>query len=149
HIARIRRTLERAGALDGEPPVRLTHTSGGYLLQVDADRVDLHRFRRLVGQARQPRHADGERTGWLREAVGLWRGQPLTGLTGEWVARMRQSWDRERLDAVVAWANAELRVGNPGAALGPLTELADQHPLVESLVAGVMRALAATGRPAD
>ncbi|WP_344131217.1 AfsR/SARP family transcriptional regulator [Luedemannella flava] len=148
HVARIRRTLERAETLDGDH-VRLTHTPGGYVLHVEPDRVDLHRFRRLAGQARQPTHPEEQRTAWLREAVGLWRGQPLTGLAGEWAGRMRQSWDREWLDAVVAWANAELAVGNAGAALGTLTELADRHPLVESLAAALMRTLCAVGRPAD
>jgi tetratricopeptide (TPR) repeat protein len=62
---------------------------------------------------------------------------------------MRESWDRERLSAVVAWAQAELAAGNPGVLLGPLGDLAGEHPLVESIVAVLMRALHATGRAAD
>jgi DNA-binding SARP family transcriptional activator len=47
HITRIRQQLEQARELD-DYPVRLAHRSGGYVLEVAADRVDLHRFRHLV-----------------------------------------------------------------------------------------------------
>jgi tetratricopeptide (TPR) repeat protein len=62
---------------------------------------------------------------------------------------MRESWGQERLEAVAAWADAELRVGNSGVTLGPLTDLAAEHPLVESLIAVLMRALCTAGRPSE
>jgi Bacterial transcriptional activator domain len=58
-------------------------------------------------------------------------------------------WCLERRDATLAWAAAELRVGNPGAVIGPVTELIEQYPLVESLPAMLMRALHAAGRRID
>jgi DNA-binding SARP family transcriptional activator/tetratricopeptide (TPR) repeat protein len=140
HVARIRRVLERAGSA-----AALVHRPGGYELGVVRDEVDLHRFRRLVDRARA-----GERElVLLREAVGLWRTQPLAGIAGDWAARMRAGWTRERLEAVVAWARAELGVDNPGAVLGPLTELCGEYPLNESLAAVLMLALRAAGRPAE
>jgi DNA-binding SARP family transcriptional activator/tetratricopeptide (TPR) repeat protein len=145
HVARIRRLLERAGAGE-ERPARLVRRSGGYLLDVDRGQVDLLRFRFLVDQARTGTSADIDRVARLREALELWRGPPLAGLPGQWAERMRKAWSQQHLDAVVAWAQAELRVGNAEGLIGRLTELVDEHPLVEPLAALLMQALDAAGR---
>src|SRR6185369_11118886 len=76
-------------------------------------------------------------------------GQPLTGLGGVWAERTRESWQRERVAAVAAWADAELAAGDPTAVLGPIGELAADHPLDEVLAAASMRALARLGRTAE
>jgi tetratricopeptide (TPR) repeat protein len=70
-------------------------------------------------------------------------------MAGEWATRTRQAWRQQYLDVVVAWACAELRIGNPTAVIGPLTDLAGEHPLVESITAVLMRAMYATGRASD
>lgn len=46
-------------------------------------------------------------------------------------------------------AAAEIRIGNADAVLGRLTELADEHPLLETATATLMRALYAAGRTAE
>lgn len=114
YLSGIRRLLARAAEadLDVAMPTDLVHRSGGYLIATDRDQVDLHRFRRLVVQARAAGASAPQRVSLLREATRLWRGEPLAGITGEWAARMRESWGRERLEAVVAWADAELRLGD-------------------------------------
>ncbi|MDQ1045318.1 DNA-binding SARP family transcriptional activator [Streptomyces sp. V4I2] len=97
HIARIRRLLE---AKPGTPvpeysdlttPPRVLRRADGYLLDVAPDQVDLHRFRRLVERARGSARTQGERALVLRQACALWRGEPLGGLPGPWVARARES----------------------------------------------------------
>src|SRR3954447_5561376 len=50
YITRLRRILT-AAHVSGEPPVRLSSQPGGYLLDVAADRVDLHRFGRLLDRS--------------------------------------------------------------------------------------------------
>src|SRR6266550_3895736 len=75
--------------------------------------------------------------------------RPLAGLPGEWAERTRVSWRQQYVDAVVAWAQAELAAGDPAAVVGPLSELAGEHPLVEPVAAVLMRALVAAGRTAD
>jgi DNA-binding SARP family transcriptional activator len=62
---------------------------------------------------------------------------------------MREAWHQHYLDAVLAWAEIELRLGNPGAVIGSLSELADRYPLCESVLAMLIRALAAAGRQAE
>lgn len=148
HIARIRRVLrESPGRAGATAAARLVHESGGYVLKVDPECVDLHRFRRLVRRAHDA-GCDQDRVALLREAVALWRGDALAGIPGEWAARTRESLARERLDAVVAWAGAELAVRNPAILVGPLTDLAGQYPFVEPLAAALMRTLHALGHTA-
>jgi DNA-binding SARP family transcriptional activator len=89
HIARIRYVLNHAGDPGGRP-AQLLRRPGGYLLEIDPDRVDVHRFGRMVDQARDPAGDEARRVTLLRGALGLWRGEPLAGLTGQWVARTRQ-----------------------------------------------------------
>ncbi len=103
----------------------------------------------MTTQARAPQCSDVLRVELLREAVQLWRGEPLAGLRGPWAAQSRQAWQREYLATTVAWGEAELQVGNPAEVIGRLSELVAEHPLTESLAAVLMVALAAAGRPAE
>ncbi|MEU2777614.1 BTAD domain-containing putative transcriptional regulator [Streptomyces sp. NPDC007162] len=148
HVARLRRLCERTAA-PGHPRLHLARRSGGYLLEAGPDQVDIHRFRQLAGRARETGCPDGERAALLREALGVWRGEPLAGLGGQWAARVREAWRRQHVDAAVAWARVESRVGDPVCVIGPLTELLDQYPLVEPLTEALMRALHAAGRGAE
>ncbi|MGW2888399.1 AfsR/SARP family transcriptional regulator [Streptomyces griseoruber] len=153
HVARIRRvlaeTLPHLGDGDGagapsQPP--LSRGSGGYRLDIPPDLVDAHRFRGLVTTARQTGGSDAARVAALREAMGLWRGEPLAGLPGDWAARTRESWSQQRIYAVLDWAAAELRVGGHLVVVDALSVLVAEHPLVEPLAVALMRALHAAGR---
>ena len=144
HLAEFRRTLKQAGV-----SARVLRRSGGYVLDIDADRVDVHRARRLVAEARDSAHGDRERVDLLAEALALWHAEPLTGLSGEWAARIRQTLRQLRVEAVLAWSHAHLRLGNATVVIEPLTALSGEHPLVESLTAALMRALYAVGRTSE
>lgn len=74
---------------------------------VDPDQVDAHRFRHPVAQAAQPLRADQERVGLLRQAFGLWRGQPLAGLPGPWATRARAAGISNGCRPPVVWAGAK------------------------------------------
>ncbi len=145
HIARVRRVLERTAMSDA----RLVRQSGGYRLEIDPDLVDVHLFRDLVGRAHRLDRTHPAKAALLREALGLWRGEPLAGMNGPWVTRTRAAWRQQHLEATVAWARAELGVGQPEPVIGPLTDLVREHPLVEPAVALLMRALSVTGRDAE
>ncbi|WP_248962040.1 AfsR/SARP family transcriptional regulator [Sphaerisporangium perillae] len=148
YVNRIRRVLER-GPPAREQAAALVRRTGGYALEVELESVDLHRFRRLVLAAYDHRRPDPERSELLREALGLWAGTALADLPGAWAARMRESWNRQRLDAAVQWGRAELRLGRPDRVLAPVGELSSEYPFAEPLAGVLMRALAATGRDAE
>src|SRR5262252_8580709 len=59
YIARIRRITERLDGTGGQ--VTLVRRTGGYQLDIDPLRIDIHRFRALVERSRQPSCADQER----------------------------------------------------------------------------------------
>ncbi|HTI21373.1 MAG TPA: BTAD domain-containing putative transcriptional regulator [Kutzneria sp.] len=139
YVARLRRILAGDSAV-------LVRRSRGYLLDVDPDSVDVHRFRSLVAQARQPDRDVRTRAELLRDALALWRGTPLAGMSGEWADAVRQAWQQQRVDAVVAWAEAELSVSGPAAVIDTVTGLLIQHPLHEPLAGVLMRAMHAAGR---
>jgi DNA-binding SARP family transcriptional activator/tetratricopeptide (TPR) repeat protein len=145
-ISKMRRTLEHVSRRETED-VTVVRRSGGYVLQLSPDRVDLLRFRRLADDARR---ADGAtRVTLLRAAVELWQGEPLSALPGDWAGRARAAWRQEYLEAAVAWAHTELQTGNPAATIGTLTMLAEEYPLAELVSAALMQALCAVCRPAD
>ncbi|MCX5233663.1 tetratricopeptide repeat protein [Streptomyces prunicolor] len=156
HIARIRRVLVETGPrLSGGDPggpevpfpaPELVRGPAGYRLDISPDLVDVHRFRNLVARARRAEGSDAVRVLGLREAMGLWQGTPLAGLPGEWAARTRESWLHQYVDAVLGWADAELRVGGHLVVVDALSVLVAEHPLVEPLAVALIRALHAAGR---
>src|SRR5947207_7590330 len=101
YVTGIRKLIERAGS---GTAVRLVRYAGGYLLDMDPDRVDLHRFRSLVAAARDPGCPDPKRITLLQEARELWRGTPLSDLPGDWPAGIQPVWQNEYLDPVTLWA---------------------------------------------
>ncbi|MFE2424007.1 BTAD domain-containing putative transcriptional regulator [Streptomyces hokutonensis] len=148
HITRIRHVCARLDDASGEG-LRLGRRSDGYVLEADRHQVDVHHFHHLVGRAHDVGVPDTERESLLREALGLWRGEPLSGLDGPWAEQMRQAWRRERVDATIEWARVQARLGASAATIGPLSALLDDFPLVEPLAEELMRALHATGRDAE
>jgi len=145
HLSRLRGVLAQVADATGEP-VALERRSGGYALHVDPDRVDLHRMRRLADLARTGNLPDERRAELLREALALWRGEPLAGLAGRWMSQVRQGLHQQRIDVAGHWAGVALGLGEPAALIGPLTALAGEYPLVEPLTGALMRALVAAGR---
>jgi DNA-binding SARP family transcriptional activator len=143
HLTRLRGICGRL-----EEPVGLVRRSGGYLLDLDRDRVDVHRFRRLVQLSREPGTGGPDQARLLRSAIDLWGGEPLAGVAGRWAEQTRESWRQQYLDAVVAWARAALGTGDAAGVLDQLSSLVDDHPLVEPLTAVYLRALHGAGRTA-
>ncbi|MDF3144728.1 MULTISPECIES: helix-turn-helix domain-containing protein [unclassified Streptomyces] len=63
YVSRLRRLL----------PGVITRRAGGYVLTADESMVDVHRFHRLLGLARQSADA-GRSVALFQEALALWRG---------------------------------------------------------------------------
>ena len=141
YVSRLRQVI---GA-DGD--ARIGYVSGGYRLEVDPRRVDLHHVRELVRQAGA---ADGDEQALdrLDEALGLWRGTTFGTVESGWLDDMRAVLDAERLAAVLDRNDLALRLGRP-ADLGEIAALTTTHPLDERLAAQFMRFLYRAGRQAD
>lgn len=144
HVSRLRRCLEPAG-----DAVRLASSAGGYVLSVDRDLVDVHRFDALVATARDL--ADpAERGRVLREALAIWRGPALADLASARLARnVGVRLEESRLAALEQRITADLADGRHEELLGELAELTEAHPARERLVAARMLALYRAGRRRD
>ena len=124
-----------------------THAPG-YRLDVDDDAVDLVQFRRLVDQAKDA--VPSQRTQLLGEALGWWRGAPLSDLADLPLAQAtRAGLEEEHLAAREAWITAELELGRHQELIGELESLTAAHPLRERLRGQLMLALYRSGRQAD
>ena len=141
HVSRLRRTLA------ADPDVAIAANGAGYCLQVDPERVDVHRFRRLVREA-STAGCPSESAALLREALELWRGPALAGL-GELRDRVGGGLEDERLAALELRLDAELRRGEHRAALTDLAAQVAEHPLRERLVELWLLALYRADRQAE
>jgi DNA-binding SARP family transcriptional activator/Flp pilus assembly protein TadD len=148
YVARLRASLREAV---GDTVQLVGRARGGYMLEVDPESVDVHQFRRMRLQA-DALAATGDHdqaAGLLREADGLWRGQALSGIRGDWVAQMRDALEEERRAAILERVGCELELGRHADLVGELRHLLAKYPLDETLVAHQMTALYWIGRPAD
>ena len=114
--------------------------SGGYLLRVEKDQVDLHRFEALLRDAREAALADSAAK--LREALALWRGPALADFAHERFAQPASARLEElRLAALEDRIDAELALGRHAELVGELAALVAEHPSRERLRSQLMLAL--------
>ncbi len=139
YISRLRQALG-----DHAPIVR---RSGGYVLLVPPDSVDLHRFRDLRGRARTAGDPAAERL--LAEALGLWRGTALTGPDSDWAAGERDRLELERLDAECDHTDVRLRLGQGEQLVSRLAVRTAEHPRDERVAGQYLLALYRAGRASD
>ncbi|UWZ34646.1 winged helix-turn-helix domain-containing protein [Dactylosporangium roseum] len=143
YVSRLRTALRAAG-----DEVRLHSRSGGYLLTVDEQAADIHRFRALVTQGRGA-HDDQQAVELFEQALRLWRGEPMSELDTPWATGLRATLDGERLAAELDHVDAALRCGRHAELLPSLSARATQHPLDERAAGQMMLALYRCGRQAD
>jgi DNA-binding SARP family transcriptional activator len=119
------------------PDVTIERVRGGQRLVADPAAVDIIEFRAHIEAGR------------YAQALELWRGEPLGGLSTPWGARLRAKLADEAFVAVLDLADEHFSAGRYAEALPMLSTVAADHPLDERLTGQLMRALAATGRKAD
>ena len=148
HISALRRAIEPAG-----PPYRvLLSRSGGYLLNLTPEQIDLSRFERFVQQGHQAIQRGDIELGrhLLAEAIALWRGSPLEGLGDQpWTFGEVRRLEELRVAAEEDRIQVELALGRHQEMIGRLGSLIDQHPLRERFRAQLMIALYRSGRQAE
>ena len=139
YVSQLRRALGR---------VVIRTASSAYELATDAGSFDLLRFEQLVGTARAAVPADAN--GMLREALSLWRGQPLAEFADEpWAQPEIGRLEELRLEALQQRIETDLALGAGAELVRELELLVGQHPLREGLRAQLMLALYRSGRQAD
>ncbi len=146
-VSRLRRNLEGAGAR-----LAIRAEAGGYVLDLDRDRLDVARFHALAADGRSALvGGDPERAArCFRDALDLWRGPALADLADRDFARIAAvRLDGARLDVAEELAAAELAARRPAAALDVVEPLIPEHPFRERLRARQMIALYRLGRQAE
>ncbi|MEU8633189.1 BTAD domain-containing putative transcriptional regulator [Amycolatopsis sp. NPDC048633] len=140
YVSRLRRLLA--------PGADVVRQGGGYRLQADPSAVDLHRFRELCTRARGS--GDDRRSAErLQEALGIWHGEALSGLGGDWALAERESLHQERLTAECEHTDVLLRLGRDEHLLDDLTARVAAWPLDERVACQYLLALHRAGRTAD
>jgi DNA-binding NarL/FixJ family response regulator/DNA-binding SARP family transcriptional activator len=128
--------------------VPLIFRDNGYVIQVDPDQVDLHRFRRLVSEARSAssagRHEDAVAA--VGDALALWHGPALAGLSGRWPDLFREQLAEERVGAIALRARAQLELGRYTEVVAELAELHTERPADETIAGLLMLALYRNGQ---
>lgn len=120
----------------------------GYQLAVEPEDVDALRFERLVAAATAAPPDRGPEL--LSDALGLWRGDPLTGVDSPLLDReYGAALVDQRLRAAERWADDNLAQGRPDRGLTYLLDLALGHPLREPLWARLIAALLQSGDAAE
>ncbi|MER6824882.1 tetratricopeptide repeat protein [Streptosporangium sp. NPDC000563] len=145
-IARLKGHLHGAG--EG---VRLRGGSGTYSLETDPENIDYHHFRALCSKARSVSEK-GDVDGALRlygEAGRLWRGEPLSGLSGSWVVNTRRNLEGDLLAGTVERVELELLRGSNTNLVPELYDLVNRFQFDEKLVELLMMALYRAGRQAE
>jgi YVTN family beta-propeller protein len=146
-ISRLRRALGAAGGDD--PDTRLRTSGNGYLLVVRPDERDSDRFLRLLEEGRRrlvagdPQGADA----LLRDALELWRGEPLADFAYDDFAQAEIArLDELRLSGLEEKFEAKLALGRDAVALPELEAFVVAHPLRERARGQLMLALYRAGR---
>ncbi|NUT51365.1 MAG: transcriptional regulator, SARP family protein, partial [Saccharothrix sp.] len=143
YVSRLRQLL----AGDTGDTAAVVRRSGGYSLVVRPSTIDLYRFLDLRSRAVAQ---DAKRAAaLLEEALGLWRGEALAGLSGDWVAAERDRLHRERLAAESDLTDARLALGEGAGLVVELAARAVEHPLDERTAGQYLLALHRAGRTAD
>lgn len=132
HVSRIRAVLATTG---NQPGVALATVGNGYLIDVDPESVDAHRFRTLLAQASQTTDLT-DRVNRLRAALDLWRGTALDNAASDWLRhRLCADLEEQRLAATEDLVSASLALRRERDVLPELARLASAHPGRENLIA--------------
>jgi predicted ATPase/DNA-binding SARP family transcriptional activator len=148
-IARLRKAL---GPQNNSGGSALRTVGGGYLLSVEPGELDSELFAEGVVEGRRALEAgEPERAaGLLAQALGLWRGPPLSEVAFEDFAQAEiRRLEELRWAALEARVDAELALGRHTELVGELEGSLAQQPGRERVAGQLMLALYRCGRQTD
>ncbi|MEV6110504.1 BTAD domain-containing putative transcriptional regulator [Streptomyces sp. NPDC051940] len=141
--------LRRSCAVAGEELIRTRRP--GYLARLVPGQLDVTAFADGLALARSAAQ-DGDDAAALHrydQALGLWRGTPLDGITGSFVPAETARLEELRAVAVEERAETLLHTGRYAEAVAELERVTADHPLRESAHGRLMLALHRGGRRAE
>ncbi|GHC64861.1 AfsR/SARP family transcriptional regulator [Streptomyces cinnamoneus] len=150
-LAALRTYASRLRKAFGPAAEALVSESGGYAIQVGLGGLDIDTAERLAADADKARGA-GDRCrarDLMNEALALWDGEPLAGLSGPYADTQRARLEEWRLTLLETRLDLDLEVGCHAEAVSELTALTAAHPLRERLRELLMVALYRSGRQAE
>jgi DNA-binding SARP family transcriptional activator/tetratricopeptide (TPR) repeat protein len=123
----------------------------GYVLRIEPEQLDLERFTRAVEHAREAAAQGQPALAAARydEALGLWRGAALGGVSGPFLDAHVVRLEELRLRAVEERIDAMLGAGRHAAVITDLRRVTDEHPLRERPHGQLMTALYRAGRRSE
>ncbi|HEY0495454.1 MAG TPA: BTAD domain-containing putative transcriptional regulator [Kutzneria sp.] len=142
-ISALRRLTVTAGLGD-----RIRVRGLGYTIELAPAELDLHVFEDLVSRGRAELAAarpDAARAAF-RSALGLWRGDPLTGVDSAMVRANQVRIAERRVEAFEDCFEAELHLGRHHEIVGEISTMVEEFPLRERFVGQLMTALHRCGR---
>jgi predicted ATPase/DNA-binding SARP family transcriptional activator len=142
HVSRLRR------ALGSE---RVVASAPGYVLTLDGSRVDAIAFERLASDGRAALREDDpdDAASKLREALALWRGEPLAEFADQqWAVPEAARLERLHEDVLEDRLDCDLALGRHADVVAELEALTAEHPFRERMWALLMLALYRSGRQA-
>ena len=151
YISRLRSALASSPAVARGSDLLVSHQTG-YMLAIDPDQVDVHRFERAVGagSASLGRGDPYRAASTLRRALGMWRGRALADLAYESFAVTESlRLNERRLEALELCIEAELALGRHATLVAELQQLVGEHPLREPFWGQLMLALYRCGRQGE
>lgn len=147
YASRLRRVLD-----DGTGPSRVIRDGAGYAVRAEPGEIDADRFADLVQRARADVDRDpGATADRLEQALRLWHGAPFEDCDDPPPAVRNHATflEQRRLEARVAWAEANLRLGRHRELVPELADLVRDNPYDEMLHSQLMLALYRSGRQAE
>ncbi|MGW6906006.1 AfsR/SARP family transcriptional regulator [Streptomyces sp. NPDC054940] len=151
YVHRLRRRLDPHGNGERSAESVIDTVRGGYRFAPASAEVDLKRCEEITAEGRAARDSgdlDAAVDAWSR-ALGLFHGEPLTGIPGPFAEGERLRLVEWRLVLVQDKVDCQLGLGRHAEAVGELFSLTTTHPHNEALAALLMRALHAGNRQAD
>ncbi|WP_371572192.1 BTAD domain-containing putative transcriptional regulator [Streptomyces sp. NBC_01314] len=147
YVYQIRKALK----CPGDAGDRVRTGPGGYRIDLRPGELDLWEFEHGVVRARTALSEGDPRASahLLRQALGLWRGEPFAGLdAGPLLAAQIAQIADSRLGALELRITADLQLGRHRALVGELHQLTADHPFHEEFAAQLMLAAHRSGQRA-